>query len=552
MSKFPVALRKIADLTHDPRNARTHSADQIEQIVASIEEFGFAQPIAADSDGIVRAGNGRLSAATLIYERGGVIKTPNGTLLTKGTIPVIDCTGWTEAQCRAYALADNKIAANSGWDQAVIDAEMAALRDLDFDIKLTGFDEDEVAASLARLSGHIEQKPNSAGSLSREFMIPPFSVLNAREGWWQERKAKWLGLGIMSEVGRGDNLISRSLHDRLAIVIPGPYQAAKDYIDARRAEGLSDDDIIAAAEKKYGQPKMGNGKRPAATFGQDLMKWEGALMPGKVPGGLVYGEMTMADGADRTITGTSIFDPVLCEIAYRWFSPRGGIVLDPFAGGSVRGIVAAALGRRYIGIDLRPEQIEANDAQWDDIAPRLPDIEGADHPQPDWRVGDSNAVLPLDRDEAETELADFIFSCPPYGDLEVYSDLPDDISNMTGDDFDAVYAQIIAKAVDSLKPHRFACFVIGDYRDKHGVYRNLPGKTIAAFEAAGASLYNEAILITATGSLAIRAGKQFRTTRKLGKTHQNILIFVKGDPRRATDEIGIVDISAAIEPEAGE
>lgn len=153
-------------------------------------------------------------------------------------------------------------------------------------------------------------------------------------------------------------------------------------------------------------------------------------------------------------------------------------------------------------------------------------------------------MLPIDPSGTD-ELADFVFSCPPYGDLEVYSDLPDDISNMGGDDFDRVYAEIIGRAVASLKPHRFACFVIGDYRDRHGVYRNLPGKTIAAFEAAGASLYNEAILITATGSLAIRAGKQFRTTRKLGKTHQNVLVFVKGDPRRAVDEIGIVDVSAA-------
>lgn len=138
-----------------------------------------------------------------------------------------------------------------------------------------------------------------------------------------------------------------------------------------------------------------------------------------------------------------------------------------------------------------------------------------------------------------------IFSCPPYGDLEVYSDRDGDISNLPGDEFDQAYASIIAKAVACLKPNRFACFVIGDYRDKDGLYRNLPGKTIEAFEAAGASLYNEAILVTATGTLAIRAGKSFRTTRKLGKTHQNVLVFVKGDPRIATAEIGVVDTSAA-------
>src|SRR5574337_294332 len=70
---------------------------------------------------------------------------------------------------------------------------------------------------------------------------------------------------------------------------------------------------------------------------------------------------------EATASGTSIFDPVLCEIAYRWFSPPGGTVLGPFAGGSVRGIVAAKLGRQYIGGELRPEQVEANRAQADEL-----------------------------------------------------------------------------------------------------------------------------------------------------------------------------------------
>ncbi len=655
MAKYPVSLRKISDLSNDPNNARTHSAEQIDQIAASILEFGFTNPVAADSAGIVRAGNGRLEAARLIYERGEAIKAPDGSAIPKGQIPAIDCSSWSEAQCRAYALADNKIALNAGWDQAVLDIEIAALSALDFDIGLTGFGDDEVAESMARIAALTDQAgaggapdpdpagggpeaQGGAGSLSREFMIPPFSVLNAREGWWQDRKRQWLGLGIKSEVGRGDNLIKRSLHDMLCLVVPGPYQAASDYIAKHRADGLTDDQILALAEDEFGKARQvvpvvagngwGNGgpaRRDPAFYakkraweeengreidttefrekywdggdrsGQNLaaanrdndrqraymridayMKKTGASKdeaselarsdpralleaigepalraPGSIPGGLVYGAMNMADGADRTITGTSIFDPVLCEIAYRWFSPRGGLILDPFSGGSVRGIVAAALGRRYIGIDLREEQIEANKAQWGDIVPRLPDIEGGDHPAPDWRCGDSQIAVPAFIEESGGEAtADFVFSCPPYGDLEIYSDQEGDISNLSADEFDRAYAEIIGKAVAALKPNRFACFVIGDYRDGKGLYRNLPGKTIAAFEAAGASLYNEAILVTATSSLAIRAGKSFRTTRKLGKTHQNVLVFVKGDPRVATEEIGPVDISAALDPDS--
>ena len=146
--------------------------------------------------------------------------------------------------------------------------------------------------------------------------------------------------------------------------------------------------------------------------------------------------------------------------------------------------------------------------------------------------------------------ADFVFSCPHYGDLEVYSENPLDLSTMSRAGFLAAYRAIIAAAVGKLKPDRFACFVVGDYRDKRGFYCNFVSETIGAFEAAGARLYNEAILVTAAGSLPIRAGKQFASTRKLGKTHQNVLVFLKGDPRKATEACGTVELDAELFAEA--
>lgn len=225
-------------------------------------------------------------------------------------------------------------------------------------------------------------------------------------------------------------------------------------------------------------------------------------------------------------SGTSIFDPVICELAYTWFCPPDGSVLDPFAGGSVRGIVAAVLGRKYTGVDLRQEQIEANEAQALDIVPDN---------LPLWIVGDSREAMP-------EEQFDFVFSCPPYANLEVYSDDPRDISTMNYPEFMAVYRDIVAGAVRRLRENRFACFVVGDVRDKKGIYYNFVSDTIAAFQDAGAKLYNEAILVTAVGSLPIRVGKQFSSGRKLGKTHQNVLVFVKGDPRKATQDCGTVEI----------
>lgn len=243
-----------------------------------------------------------------------------------------------------------------------------------------------------------------------------------------------------------------------------------------------------------------------------------------VPGG---GQDASRKNLAAGTSGTSIFDPVLCELAYRWFSPFGGVVLDPFAGGSVRGIVAAMLGRRYVGVDLRAEQVAANVEQADAIC---------SDPFPVWHVGDSRNIAELVGPDFPG--ADFVFSCPPCGDLEVYSEDERDLSTMDYGEFLAAYSEIIAATCALLKPDRFACFVVGDFRGGGGFYRQFPWYTIQAFDDVGVKLYNEAVLLTAVGSLPIRAGKQFAVSRKLGKTHQNILVFCKGDPKVAAAACG--------------
>ncbi len=236
---------------------------------------------------------------------------------------------------------------------------------------------------------------------------------------------------------------------------------------------------------------------------------------------------------NETATGTSIFDPVLCEIAYRWFSPPDGLVLDPFAGGSVRGIVASKLGRKYVGVDLSARQIKANKAQAVAIVPDAP---------PRYINGNSADIDTLC---AGVE-ADLLFTCPPYADLEVYSDNPADLSTMPYPAFRAAYFEIIRKACALLKNHRFACIVVGEVRGKNGAYYDFVGDTVQAFRDAGLDYYNEAILITVCGSLPIRAGRQFAIGRKLGKTHQNVLVFVKGDGKKAAKACGDVEIDESL------
>lgn len=210
---------------------------------------------------------------------------------------------------------------------------------------------------------------------------------------------------------------------------------------------------------------------------------------------------------------TSIFDPVVCELAYRWFCTEKGKIYDCFAGGSVRGIVASKLGYDYHGIDLRQEQIDAN-------------IENAKQigVNPHWYCDDS-----LNADKyIEDNSCDMIFSCPPYADLEVYSDDPRDISNMDYDDFCKVYADIIAIACRKLKQDRFAVFVVGDVRNKKGFYRNFVDYTKKCFNDNGLLTYNEIIKIDPNGTAGMRARNAFRN-RKCVKVHQNILVFYKGN-----------------------
>lgn len=463
------------------RNARTHSEGQVAQIAASMREWGWTNPILVDEAGTIIAGHGRIAAARL---------------LGMAEAPVMVARGWTEAQKRAYVLADNKLALNAGWDEDLLRTELQGLDTGEIDLGLIGFSDEELQALLAPIGAG--DAGGGAGSLADRFLVPPFSVLNAREGWWQDRKRSWVALGIRSELGRGDEAGGGAPGGSLlpAMKQAGHVQGSKTVRGDSRGKPVNGK---AAA-------KGGYGKCLETGIGQK------------------YGR--------EEVTGTSIFDPVLCEIAYRWFSPVGGTIIDPFAGGSVRGIVATKLGRRYIGQELRGEQVEANRAQALDIC-------AGDEYSPEWIEGDSRTI---DRTCAGLQ-ADMLFTCPPYADLEVYSDDPKDLSTLEYPEFRDAYREILAKSAALLRPNSFAVIVVGEVRDGRGNYYDFIGDTVQAMRDAGLEYYNEAILVTAVGSLPIRAGKQFSASRKLGKTHQNVLVFVKGDGKAAAAACGEVDVS---------
>ena len=213
---------------------------------------------------------------------------------------------------------------------------------------------------------------------------------------------------------------------------------------------------------------------------------------------------------------TSILDPVLCEILLHWFSEKGHNSFDPFAGDTVFGFCSAYKGRPFKGIELREEQVLQNQT--------IVDANGLDA---EYILDDALNI----KKHIKKESMDFMFSCPPYADLEVYSDKENDLSNMDYDVFFDVIKQVYTDCFDCLKKERFAVITIGEVRHKDtGCYIGLVPKIIQIMCDAGFHYYNEIILNTPVGNLMMRAGRYMNQNRKVGKQHQNILVFYKGNP----------------------
>lgn len=693
----------LDELHEDPANARQHPEQNLTAIRASLEEWGQVEPLVVQKGtGKVIGGNARLRIMRdLGWEEAEVVEVD------------VD-----DVQATALGIALNRTGSLAEWEEDTLGQLLDSLHGEGLDVEGVLAYEDQELEDLLNRNGKgatlWDPDGGEDGALQERFVVPPFTVLDARQGYWGDRKRAWVELGIQSEVGREDDL-----------VYAGGIRTRTDHMYS---------------------------------------------------------------------TGTSVFDPVLCEIAYRWFCPEDGHVLDPFAGGSVRGITAALLGRGYTGIDLREEQVVANRDQWakirsdapatqtdpedhrpeetpveerdgywfkrddryivagvpggkartcwamaqgadglitagsrqspqvnivaqiaqelgvpcrvhvpqgdttpelreamvagaelvqheagynnvlisratedaeetgyryipfgmmcqdavdqtreqvanlpagaerlvvpvgsgmslsgilwgledhnnpipvlavqvgkdpggtldewappgwrnrvtlvessldyHDHAPQttfkgvrldpvyeakcIPHLEPGDclwvvgirrsragedvpHGEPRWITGDSTDVLPTLPEGS----VDLVFTCPPYHDLEQYSDDPRDLSNADWDEFQEAYREIIAGAAARLKPHRFMVIVIGEARDPDGAYRGLVPLTVEAARDAGLAYYNEAVLVTPVGSLPIRTSHTFPDTRKLGKCHQNVLVFVKGDPQEAVGACGPVTV----------
>lgn len=307
-------------------------------------------------------------------------------------------------------------------------------------------------------------------NLTERYIAPPYSVLDSRKGYWQERKRYWSDLlGPDSETREG------ALYESLAMRMPDLYLSSKA---EREAINVSFEEYVAK-------------HTPV--------------------------EVIEAEQKKVAYAGVSIFDPVLAEIIYHWFAPgKGSKILDCFAGGLTRGFVACKSGHNYTGIEVRPEQVEHNlrRVQQFGIGAR-------------YIAGDARAIS----QHIGYASQDLIFTCPPYYGLETYSDQDNDASNQkTYEAFIELLSEAFSASIKCLKWNRFAVVVVSDVRSKSGYYYSFPEDVIKIFRNNGCHLWNDIVLLNNDGSAKLRAGG-YMNRRKVVRVHQRVLVFYKGRPR---------------------
>lgn len=196
---IPAAFVPVDQLLPYARNARTHSDAQVAQIAASIAEWGWTNPILADAKGIV-AGHGRLAAARLLYSQGRVLHLPNGEDVPAGCVPVIDVSGWSDTARRAYVLADNQLALQAGWDDAMLAEELRSIRDDGFDIALAGFADEDLA--LLQLDDAGATDAEAVNRYTSKIIAPIYEIKGAQPAvaeLYDEARTRELRARIMRE-----------------------------------------------------------------------------------------------------------------------------------------------------------------------------------------------------------------------------------------------------------------------------------------------------------------------------------------------------------------
>jgi len=211
----------------------------------------------------------------------------------------------------------------------------------------------------------------------------------------------------------------------------------------------------------------------------------------------------------------SVFSPALCSYILNCYAPATGLVIDPFAGGGTRAIMAAARGLDYQGTEIRQAEVDV-------VTSRLADMGYADNVT--IHTGDARN-LP---DYLSGMSGDFLYTCPPYFDLETYKGGPSDLSELkTYSAFCAALEDVARACYTALKPGAKACWVVGLHRDKTGALLPLHHDTARAHINAGFRLLEEVIINhVGTGSIQ-RVGQFEKGSKRLVRVHEYLLVFEK-------------------------
>ena len=367
--------------------------------------------------------------------------------------------GWKEVPCcilpenmpvdklREIVIQDNNPFGETDWNMIANEWDVEELKDWGVDLPAEWYYSEKEKCE--------ESEEVSAKKLSDRYIVPPFSILDTRQGYWKERKKIWNEL-------IGDDGCTRDNADNRINV-------SSEYWDNKPYHG--------------GKIKEQN---------------------------------------------VSILDPVMAEIVCEWYGIDKGKSFDVFAGDTAFGYVSSSKGMSFTGIELREEQAAINNERTKSLTAK-------------YICDDGRNVL----SHIEEESQDLLFSCPPYYNLEVYSNDERDASNQQSyDGFINIIEDAFSNAIKCLKDNRFAVVVVGDVRDrKTGAYYCFQDDIKRIFRKNGMVLYNEIILIQPIGNAALRANTYMKN-RKTVKVHEYVLVFYKGDTSKIKDNFKTIEYAS--------
>lgn len=385
-----VETRSVSTLVPYARNARTHTKQQVRQIAASIREWGWTNPVLIDEkDGII-AGHGRVLAAELE----GI-----------ETVPVMVARGWSDAQRRAYVIADNKLALEAGWDMELLGGELEELRGLDFDLSLTGFDVAELGEiigndALARADAAVVQPlPRVAiSALGDRWSLGEHILVCADSS----DEAAWTGVEAamvwtdppygVDYIGKTDEALTIDNDDAkgLAAMLEGALGQTAAHCAAGAAWY-----VAAPAGPQF--LDFANVLTDLGVWRQTLVWLKDTLVPGRSDYHYRHEEMFYGwkPGGAHKFHGDRKNDSVweiprpqrnkehptmkplaLIARSLELSSAEGDLVVDPFAGSGSTMMACDALGRRCFSIELDPRYVDVAIRRWQEHTGELAVLEG--------------------------------------------------------------------------------------------------------------------------------------------------------------------------------